>query len=233
MKKLLLLLLIIPSLAYAQIQVTNQVSNKKQYFPIVEGDATASILYDASDYVLIQKSSEFLASDIEKVTGKKPSVSTSKEQANGPVIIIGTIGKSPIIDQLIANKKLKADAIRGQWERFIIQTVKNPFPGVKEALVIAGSDKRGAAYGVFTISKEMGVSPWYWWADVSVKKSKELFIKKERYVSNTPSVKYRGIFLNDEAPALRNWAEETFGGFNHQFYEKIFELILRNKANYL
>ncbi|MEZ4850907.1 MAG: glycosyl hydrolase 115 family protein [Bacteroidia bacterium] len=233
MKKLLLLLLIFPCLAYAQIQVTSQVSNKKQYFPIVEGDATASILYDASDYVLIQKSAGFLASDIEKVTGKKPSISTSKEQANGPVIIIGTIGKSALIDQLIANRKLKVDAIRGQWERFIIQTVKSPFPGIKEALVIAGSDKRGAAYGVFTISKEMGVSPWYWWADVPVKKSKELFIKKERYVSNSPSVKYRGIFLNDEAPALRNWAEETFGGFNHQFYEKIFELILRNKANYL
>ena len=233
MKKLLLLLLFLPSLVYSQIQVTNQAQNKKQYFPIVEGDATTSILYDASDEILIQKSAEFLVSDIEKVTGKKPSLSTSKEQVSDNLIIIGTIGKSSFIDQLIASKKLKADAIRGQWERFIIQTVKKPFPGVKEALIIAGSDKRGAAYGVFTISKEIGVSPWYWWADVPVKKSEELFIKKERYVSNPPSVKYRGIFLNDEAPALRNWAEETFGGFNHQFYEKIFELILRNKANYL
>ena len=104
---------------------------------------------------------------------------------------------------------------------------------MKQALVIVGSDRRGAAYGVFSLSKEIGVSPWYWWADVPAKKSDELFISKARYVSNAPSVKYRGIFINDEAPALRNWAEEKFGGFNHKFYEKVFELILRNKGNYL
>src|SRR5690606_3443001 len=95
------------------------------------------------------------------------------------------------------------------------------------------SDKRGAAYGTFTISEKIGVSPWYWWADVPAKKSDNLFIKKDKFTSKGPSVKYRGIFLNDEAPALTGWVQEKFGSFNHEFYEKVFELLLRNKANYL
>ncbi len=193
----------------------------------------ATILYDTADYALVKKSAEFLAGDIRKVTGKKPDIITSDNSLKSNLIIVATIGNNRLIDQLIADKKLKVDAIRDQWERFIIQTVEAPFPGVKQALVIVGSDRRGAAYGVFSLSKEIGVSPWYWWADVPAKKSDELFIGKARYVSNAPSVKYRGIFINDEAPALRNWAEEKFGGFNHKFYEKVFELILRNKGNYL
>lgn len=233
MKKLLIFLLLLPVLSYSQVEISSQVKNKKQYFSMVDGNSTASILYDAADYVLVQKSASFLSGDIEKVTGRKPDVSSSKDQAKGNVIIIGAVGKSALIDQLIASKKLNVDAIRGQWERFIIQTVDRPFPGVGQALVIAGSDKRGAAYGVFTISKEIGVSPWYWWADAPVSKSDNLFLKNGRYVSHAPSVKYRGIFINDEAPALRNWAKEKFGDFNHAFYEKVFELILRNKGNYL
>lgn len=233
MRVLLILLALLPTLSYSQIEVSNQPKNKKQHFSIVEGTTTANILYDTSDNVLVQKVATFLADDIEKVTGKKPKIVSTNDQTNNKLIIIGTIGNSPLIDQLITAKKLNVDAIRDQWERFIIQTIKNPLPGVSEALVIVGSDKRGAAYGVFTLSEKIGVSPWYWWADAPVKKSDELFIKKGRYVSHAPSVKYRGIFLNDEAPALRNWADEKFGGFNHQFYEKIFELLLRNKANYL
>ncbi|WP_111307308.1 glycosyl hydrolase 115 family protein [Confluentibacter sediminis] len=227
------ILLLFSNLLHSQIQVSNHVKNKKQYFSIVDGVSTAKILYDASDYKLIEKSVIFLASDIEKVTGKKPEILSSSNQATGNLIIIGTIGKSAIIDKLIASKKLNVDAIRGQWERFIIQTVKNPLPNVKEALVVIGSDKRGAAYGTFTISEKIGVSPWYWWADVPAKKSDNLFIKKEKFTSKGPSVKYRGIFLNDEAPALTGWVEKTFGSFNHEFYEKVFELLLRNKANYL
>ena len=233
MRTPLILLLLFSSLSYSQIQVNSQVKNKKQYFSIVSASSNASIMYDASDDVLIQKSATFLASDIEKVTGKKPAILSSNNQENKNLIIIGSIENSSIINQLITSKKLNVDAIQNQWERFIIQTIKNPLPGVDQALVIAGSDKRGAAYGVFTLSKEIGVSPWYWWADAPIKKSDELHVKNTRYVSNAPSVKYRGIFLNDEAPALRNWADEKFGGFNHQFYEKIFELLLRNKANYL
>ncbi len=114
-----------------------------------------------------------------------------------------------------------------------MQTIDNPAKGIKQALVIAGSDKRGTAYGVFELSKQMGVSPWYWWADVPVKRKKEIYIKNGLYTSDSPKVKYRGIFINDEAPAFSGWAKEKFGGVNHLVYEKIFELMLRLKANYL
>ncbi len=233
MRSLLIAFLFLPCLAFSQIQISDQPANEKDYFSIVSAASTPAILYDGSDDVLIQRSADFLAGDIEQVTGIKLQTLTSVDRSNDYLIIIGSIGNSQYIDRLIKSKKLKVDPIRGQWERFIIETVKKPFPGVKEALVIAGSDRRGAAYGVFTISKEIGVSPWHYWADVPAKKSESLFIKKEKFVSKAPSVKYRGIFINDEAPALRGWAEETFGGFNHDFYEKVFELILRNKANYL
>src|SRR5690606_19554613 len=199
MRRFLILLLLVTSLGHSQIEVSSNPKNKKDYFTVVEGTSTTNILYDASDYKLIQKSATFLAEDIERVTGKKPAILTSSNQASGNTIIIGTIGHSALIDQLIASKKLNVDAIKDQWERFIIQTVQNPFPNVKEALVIVGSDKRGAAYGTFTISEKIGVSPWYWWADVPAKKSDNLFIKKDKFTSKGPSVKYRGIFLNDEA----------------------------------
>jgi hypothetical protein len=106
-------------------------------------------------------------------------------------------------------------------------------PGVSSALIIAGSDKRGAIYGVYDLSEQIGVSPWYWWADVPVRHQEALFVKPGRYVQGEPAVRYRGIFLNDEAPALSGWTKEKFGGFNSRFYVKVFELILRLKGNYL
>ena len=111
--------------------------------------------------------------------------------------------------------------------------VRNPFPGVHQALVITGSDRRGTAYGVFELSRAIGVSPWYWWADVPVKHADALYLPPHNFVSNTPGVKYRGFFINDEAPALSGWVHEKFGNFNHEFYEHVFELLLRLKANYL
>jgi hypothetical protein len=233
MRYFFLSFLLFPFFLSAQINLSTQVENEKDFFPIVHQASTATIYYDPSDEILIHRSAGFLAGDIEQVTGKQIPVVTSKKELGERPVLIGSIGSSQLIDELIASKKIDVNPIRDQWERFIIQTVRRPFPGVKEALVIVGSDRRGAAYGVFTLSEAMGVSPWHFWADVPAKKSEVLFLKKDRYVSKAPSVKYRGIFLNDEAPALRGWAEETFGGFNHQFYEKVFELILRNKGNYL
>ncbi len=232
MKKLLFSLIFLPTLAFTQIQVSSSTTGDQQ-FAIVSDDQSTSIYYDEGENILIKKSAEFLASDIEKVSGQKPSVSSFNKKLEKSIILIGTIGNNALIDKLVASKKLNVDAIKDQWERFIIQTVKRPFPGVKEALVIVGSDRRGAAYGAFTLSEKIGVSPWYWWADVPIKKKEEIYIDKGRFVSDGPAVKYRGIFINDEAPALRNWAKEQFGGTNHQFYEKVFELLLRNKANYL
>ena len=111
--------------------------------------------------------------------------------------------------------------------------VSHPLPGVARGLVIAGSDKRGTIYGIYDLSEQIGVSPWYWWADVPVEHKDALYVKAGRWVQGEPAVKYRGIFLNDEAPSLSGWAKEKFGGFNHQFYEKVFELLLRLKANFL
>jgi len=124
-------------------------------------------------------------------------------------------------------------AIAGKWESFLIQVVPKPLPGVASALIIAGSDKRGTIYGIYDFSDQIGVSPWYWWADVPVQHHDELFVKPGLYVQGPPAVKYRGIFLNDEAPSLTGWVKEKYGNYNHEFYSKIFELLLRLKANYL
>ena len=116
---------------------------------------------------------------------------------------------------------------------FLIESISNPCEGVEEAVVIAGSDKRGTIYGIYEFSKQMGVSPWYYWADVPVERKETLYFQKGSYSDGEPAVTYRGIFLNDEAPALTGWANVTFGGFNSAFYEKVFELILRLKGNFL
>lgn len=231
MKKIFLLFsfIIFCSGAYCQ----NFVSEKKAVgsFPIVNALQTATICVDENDDWLVNKAASLLQTDIEAVTRKKPEISsTISSQKN--VIIIGSL-KSSLINHLIKEKKLNVDELKGKWEAFKLQTVSNPFKGVDNALVIVGSDKRGTAYGVFELSKQMGVSPWYWWADVPVKKKSEVYFKKGVYNFASPSVKYRGIFINDEAPAFSGWTKEKFGGVNHLVYEKIFELLLRLKANYL
>ena len=193
----------------------------------------AVIYVDDADYALVKKSAELLQNDIEMVTGKKPAlVNKIPAATSGSIIIIGSVEKSSPIKNLIAEKKIP-NTIKNKWEAYRVGSITNPFKGFKNALIIAGSDRRGTAYGVFEVSKRIGVSPWYWWADVPVKKKAEIFIHANTYFSDSPKVKYRGIFINDEAPALSGWTKEKFGGFNHKFYEKVFELILRLKGNYL
>lgn len=172
--------------------------------------------------------------DLESVSGHTILWSNQwPETATEAVVIAGTIGHSSIIDQLIENNKIDVRDIRGKWESSLLQLVENPVEGVERAYVIAGSDKRGTIYGMYTLSAQIGVSPWYWWADVPVPQHKEIYLLAGRHVIKEPSVKYRGIFLNDEAPALTGWANEKFGGLNHRFYEKVFDLILRLRGNYL
>ncbi|MBN1144399.1 MAG: glycosyl hydrolase 115 family protein [Bacteroidales bacterium] len=225
--------LLLPQILLAQLQIVTHPQHGDGYFSIVGESEAATIIYSSSENVLIKKTADFLAGDIENISGKRPVISTSEKFSGRNVIIIATLGNNRLVDKLVADKKLNVEVLNGQWERFVIQTIDRPFPGVKKALVVVGSDRRGAAYGVFTLSEKMGVSPWYWWADVPVKKSEEIYLEKCRYISNVPAVKYRGIFINDEAPAFRNWAIEKFGGINHKCYEKIYELLLRSKANFL
>ncbi|MFC5871933.1 Glycosyl hydrolase family 67 N-terminus [Chryseobacterium arachidis] len=174
-----------------------------------------------------------LQSDFQKVTGVQPSLISQSSGANGMLIIIGEVGKSKTIDALIKAKKIDGNSIKEKNEKFIIQNISNPFPGVSEAIVIAGSDKRGTIYGIYEMSQQIGVSPWYYWADVPVEKKENLYFKKGIYTDGEPAVEYRGIFLNDEEPSLGGWARATFGGINSKFYEKVFELILRMKGNYI
>lgn len=192
-----------------------------------------AIYVDDNDFPLVKRSAELLQHDIEMVTGKKPELVRKIPVLIDNIIIIGSIEKSSIIKSLIVEKKINVASIKGKWEAYQISSIQNPFTGDRNALIITGSDRRGTAYGVFELSKQIGISPWYWWADVPVKKRSEIFIKQNIIVTDAPKVKYRGIFINDEAPALSGWAKEKFGGFNHQFYEKVFELILRLKGNYL
>ncbi|HEX2922117.1 MAG TPA: glycosyl hydrolase 115 family protein [Bacteroidales bacterium] len=233
MRLFLIFLSLMPQLSYSQVNIIHKNDKKYAYYTIVSKTEMSTIVYDTTENILVKKSAEFLADDIEKVTGKRPVVASSEKKHINNIIIIATIGKNKLIDRLVAEKKIKIESLVGQWEKFMIQTIDKPFPGVKRALIILGSDRRGAAYGVFTLSEKMGVSPWYWWADVPVEKHEEIFIENCSYISKAPAVKYRGVFINDESPAFRNWAKENFGGINHKCYEKIFELLLRNKANFM
>jgi hypothetical protein len=207
--------------------------NTADAFPVVTQKFAASIYVDDGDCFLIRKAASLLQQDIQSVTDQKLKIVNSTASLEKNMIIIGSIEKSSLIRQLVKSKKLNVDDLKGKWEAYRLQVVDHPFKGIDKALVIVGSDRRGTAYGVFTLSKQMGVSPWYWWADVPAKKKKEVFVKNGTYNFGSPSVKYRGIFLNDEAPALSGWVHEKFGSFNHLFYDIVFELLLRLKANYL
>ena len=202
-------------------------------FTIVQGNTAASIYVDPDDYAGVIRAATDLRADIARVTSRASAITHDEKEFGAVVIVAGTIGKNRIIDRLIRDKTLDVTQVAGKWESFLIQVVPKPLPGVASALIIAGSDKRGAIYGIYDLSEQIGVSPWYWWADVPVAHKDALFVKPGKYVQGEPAVKYRGIFLNDEAPALSGWTKEKFGGFNHEFYVKVFELLLRLKGNYL
>ncbi|HEX3797868.1 MAG TPA: glycosyl hydrolase 115 family protein [Verrucomicrobiae bacterium] len=205
--------------------------------------SAADIFVDTNDFVGVARTANDLRQDVTRVTGIAPKIISARDKAGRNVVIIGTLGKNGIIDQLVREGKLDVTQISGKWESFLIQVIPNPLPHVASALVIAGSDKRGAIYGIYDLSQQMGVSPWYYWADVTARHRAELFVKAGRYAHGPPSVKYRGIFLNDEAPDLSNWVREKYGSlkgmdgdpanYGHAFYTNVFELILRLKGNYL
>ncbi|HYJ38869.1 MAG TPA: glycosyl hydrolase 115 family protein, partial [Chitinophagaceae bacterium] len=230
-KVLVNILLIFCQVANAQGLISEKVSTDN--FFIASSSQSTTIIYDERDSWLIQKVCSLLQQDMEMLTGNKPSIQQKLISSIRPVIIVGTIEGSSMIRQLIREKKIDVTRIRNKWEAFQLTTLTSPFKGSGNILVITGSDRRGTAFGVFELSRQMGVSPWYWWADVPMKNKANIYIKKGTHVFSSPSVKYRGIFINDEAPAFSGWAKEKFGGVNHHVYEKIFELLLRLKANYL
>lgn len=197
--------------------------------------ADAVIYVDENDFELVKKSALLFQADVAMVSGKKLPLVHTLDNTHKAVFAIGSLTNSAFLKELMRQKKFNSEKINGTWEAYQIQSITGGGTTLPSAdiLVIAGSDRRGTAYGVFELSKQMGVSPWYWWADVPVKKQPALYVKAKINITDAPKVKYRGIFINDEAPAFSGWTKEKFGGVNHNVYEKVFELILRLKGNYL
>jgi hypothetical protein len=236
-RTLISLLLLISALSgFAQtpgdkLYITNKSS--AGYFPLAVNGKVAPLYVSDVDYPGVKRAVGSLGNDLRSVTGTTPGMLTGKVNLDKHMVIIGTLGKNELIDQLVKQNKLDVSQVKGKWETSLVQVVSKPFPGVESALIIAGSDKRGTIFGIYDVSAQIGVSPWYWWADVPVKQQKNLYVIPGMHTNGEPAVKYRGIFINDEAPAFSGWTKEKFGGVNHQLYEKVFELILRLKGNYL
>ena len=198
---------------------------------ISKGQAAAVILETSADPA-IQRAIKNFAEDLTRVSGKKTQLLKNPNAIKQPAVLIGVSGESPLIDDLVNAGKLDISLLTGQWEAYQVVVVNNPWPKVQNALVIVGSDRRGAIYGAYDVSQQIGVSPWYWFADVPIPTKSQVYITSG-IRGDKPTVRYRGIFINDEDPALSSWAKKRFGGVNADMYEKVFELILRLKGNYI
>ena len=198
---------------------------------LINRDNKVEIYMDANDCKGVSYAANALVKDIIKVSGSKTVLTSDaglkdKDAAGKPTILVGTIGHSTAIDQLIRQKRINGNLLKGKREKFIITVVDGQ-------LVIAGSDRRGTIYGIYELSQQMGVSPWYDWADVPVEHHDSIFVNKGVYTDGEPAVRYRGIFLNDEAPCLTSWVKNTYGTDygDHRFYQRVFELVLRLRGN--
>lgn len=194
----------------------------KQGDLLINGNDKVEIYMDANDCRGVSYAANALVRDISKVSGSQATITSNRKAT----ILVGTIGHSAAIDQLIKQKRINGNLLKGKREKFIITVVDNQ-------LVIAGSDRRGTIYGIYELSQQMGVSPWYDWADVPVEHHDSIFVNKGIYTDGEPAVRYRGIFLNDEAPCLTSWVKNTYGTEygDHRFYQRVFELILRLRGN--
>lgn len=208
----------------------NELSSDR--FTLIENGNPISLLLDETDDIGVQIAAKALQNDFKMVSGKEAKL--LNEPSEKSVVIIGTLD-SKYIKQIIKSKKIDKKELEGKYEKYIMTTIANPIEGVEEALVIAGSDKRGTIYGIYELSEQIGVSPWYDWADVPVLEQRNISLAKGTYTAGEPAVKYRGIFLNDEAPCLTGWVKNTYGTDfgDHRFYARVFELILRLRGNFM
>jgi hypothetical protein len=209
---------------------------QKDFNLFVDG-AVATIVTEPGDFTVCHIAAELLCDDIERVCGTKPVQTQSTAGLTGNAVFVATLGKSSLVDSLITQEKLNVSDVTGQWETFMLQVVDQPVAGIDRGLFIVGSDRRGTAYGVFDLSEKMGVSPWYWWADVPVRHRDTIVVRNGRYKEGPPSVKYRGIFINDEDWGMHPWARDTYaphdGYIGPKTYQQVFELMLRLKSNYI
>ena len=212
-------------------------------FRLAAKSYAAPLIVSSSDHPGVLRAAQDLQLDIQRVTQVQPILSKGVPPTGGrEMVLIGTLGQAPIIDQLVRAGKLNVTNVVGRWETFLITEVQQPLPNLDQALVIVGSDPRGTMFGIYDLSAQIGVSPWHYWDDVPVKQKPALFVLPGQHTWGEPAVKYRGLFINDESPSLDRWVWRAFGpgkapgwprGFNHHFYAKVFELMLRLKANYL
>ena len=189
---------------------------------LINGNDKVEIYMDANDCRGVSYAANALVKDIRNVSGSQATITSNRKAT----ILVGTSGHSAAIDQLVKQKRINGNLLKGKREKFIINVVDNQ-------LVIAGSDRRGTIYGIYELSQQMGVSPWYDWADVPVEHHDSIFVNRGTYTDGEPAVRYRGIFLNDEAPCLTSWVKNTYGTEygDHRFYQRVFELVLRLRGN--
>lgn len=204
----------------------------KDRFSLVQNGQPVPLIVQSTEDSAVLRAADDLAEDFWRVTGIKSRIDESLTGERA--IIIGSLD-SPLIKEIISRGLINPSELQGCTEKYMIKTVHDPFDGMQEALVITGSDRRGVVYGIYEISEQIGVSPWYDWADVPVKKQDNLSIAWGSYTAGEPAVRYRGIFLNDEAPCLTGWVKHTYGTDygDHNFYERVFELILRLRGNFM
>ena len=201
-------------------------------FALINAGVPTAILADTKDHPGVLIAAHALQSDLSKVAGAHAAFTTDRRVPGHTAVIIGTLGRSKRVDRIVRARHIDTRGVAGHGEAYLLKVVKHPEPGIDRALLIAGADKRGTIYGIYELSRRIGVSPWVWWADVPVRQRAELHVAPGRFV-DAPKVRYRGIFINDEDPALGGWMKTRFGGDNHQFYKHVFELILRLKGNTL
>ena len=205
--------------------------NFKQGDLLLNANNRVEIYMDTNDCKGVSYAAHALLKDIKSVSGATATLTSDagflkKADTVRPAILVGTIGHSAAIDQLVKQKRINGNLLKGKREKFIITLIDGQ-------LVIAGSDRRGTIYGIYELSQQMGVSPWYDWADVPVEHHDSIFVNKGIYTDGEPAVRYRGIFLNDEAPCLTSWVKNTYGTDygDHRFYQRVFELVLRLRGN--
>lgn len=201
-------------------------------FTLVEGGEVTPILLDEKDDIGVAIAAKNLQDDFRKVTGMQAELLHSVKGKR--LIVVGSL-ESRFVKELVKTKKIDITSLEGKREKYLMRAVSRPFDGVDEAWVVIGSDKRGTIYGIYELSERIGVSPWYDWADVPVVQRKNLYIQRGEYTAGEPAVRYRGIFLNDEAPCLTGWVKHTYGTNygDHRFYARVFELILRLRGNFM
>ena len=205
--------------------------NFKQGDLLLNANNRVEIYMDTNDCKGVSYAAHALLKDIKSVSGATATLTSDagflkKADTARPAILVGTIGHSAAIDQLVKQKRINGNLLKGKREKFIITLTDGQ-------LVIAGSDRRGTIYGIYELSQQMGVSPWYDWADVPIEHHDSIFVNKGIYTDGEPAVRYRGIFLNDEAPCLTSWVKNTYGTEygDHRFYQRVFELVLRLRGN--